>query len=70
MKHTVFTLPPLSGAAALMARCVESAEVIAFDELETKAVPKLQVNQLPVIVTIDADGNNFYEIGRERSAVK
>ena len=59
----------IGGAAALMARCVESAEVIAFDELGTEAIRKLKVNELPVIVVIDSEGNNSYELGREKYAV-
>ncbi len=69
-KHTGVYFAAIGGAAALMARCVESAEVIAFNELGTEAIRKLQVNQLPVIVAIDANGNNSYEMGREKYAVK
>ncbi len=68
--HTGVYLAAIGGAAALMARCVESAEVIAFDDLGTEAIRKLQVNQLPVIVVIDSEGNNSYELGREKYAVK
>ena len=68
-KHTGVYLAAIGGAAALMARCVESAEVIAFDDLGTEAIRKLQVNQLPVIVVIDSEGNNSYELGREKYSV-
>ena len=67
-EHTGVYLAAIGGAAALMARCVESAEVIAFDDLGTEAIRKLQVNQLPVIVVIDSEGNNSYELGREQYA--
>ena len=67
--HTGVYLAAIGGAAALMARCVESAEVIAFDDLGTEAIRKLQVNQLPVIVVIDSEGNNSYELGRKKYAV-
>ena len=63
-KHTGVYFAAIGGAAALMARCVESAEIIAFDELGTEAIRKLEVNQLPVIVAIDSVGNNSYDIGR------
>ena len=65
-KYTGVYFAAIGGAAALMAHCVESAEVIAFDELGTEAIRKLQVNQLPVIVAIDSEGNDSYEIGREK----
>ncbi len=55
----------IGGAAALMGQSVESAEVIAFDELGTEAVRKLQVKNLPVIVAIDCEGRNIYEEGRK-----
>ena len=67
-EHTGVYFAAIGGAAALMARCVVSAEVIAFDELGTEAIRKLEVNQLPVIVAIDSLGNNSYEIGREKYA--
>ena len=63
-QHTGIYFAAIGGAAALMARCVVSAEVIAFDELGTEAIRKLQVEQLPVIVAIDSEGNDSYELGR------
>ena len=48
-----------------MAQSVESAQVIAFDELGTEAVRRLEVRNLPVIVAIDSKGNNMYQTGRE-----
>ena len=68
-EHTGVYFAAIGGAAALMARCVESAEVIAFEELGTEAIRKLEVNELPVIVVIDSEGNNSYELGREKYAV-
>ncbi len=59
----------IGGAAALMAQCVVSAEVIAFDELGTEAIRKLEVDQLPVIVAIDSEGNDNYELGRKKYSV-
>lgn len=56
----------IGGAAALMGKSVESAEVIAFDELGTEAVRRLVVKNLPVIVAIDCHGNNMYEEGRKK----
>lgn len=64
-KHIGVFFAAIGGAAALMARCVESAEVIAFEELGTEAIRKLTVKELPVIVAIDCYGNNVYEDGRK-----
>ena len=69
-EHTGVYFAAIGGAAALMARCVVSAEVIAFDELGTEAIRKLQVDQLPVIVAIDSEGNDSYELGRSKYSQK
>lgn len=54
------------GAGALIASCVKAAEVIAFDDLGTEAIRKLTVENLPLIVAIDAHGGNLYELGPAR----
>ena len=51
------------GAGALIAQCVKAAKVIAFDELGTEAVRELQVENLPLIVAIDARSGNLYQEG-------
>ena len=48
----------IGGAGALAAKCIKKAEVIAFDELGCEAVRKLEVEDFPLIVGIDADGNS------------
>ena len=35
--------------------------MIAYDDLGTEAIRKLQVKNFPVIVVIDSEGNNLYE---------
>lgn len=54
------------GAGALIAACVKSAKVIAFDDLGTEAIRELEVENLPLIVAIDAKGGNLYEEGPAR----
>lgn len=51
------------GAGALIARCVRSARVVAFDDLGTEAIRALEVENLPLIVAIDCEGGNLYESG-------
>lgn len=51
----------VGGAGALLSKQIKSAEVIAYDDLGTEAIRKLQVEDFPVIVVIDAEGNNLYE---------
>ena len=51
----------IGGVAALMAKRVISARVIAFEELGTEAVMELEVEKFPVVVAIDCRGRNIYE---------
>ena len=54
------------GAGALIAGSVKAARVIAFEDLGTEAIRELQVEDLPLIVAIDAVGGNLYEEGPAR----
>lgn len=51
----------VGGAGALLSKSITSSEVIAYDDLGTEAIRKLTVRNFPVIVVIDAQGNNLYE---------
>jgi len=51
----------VGGAGALLSRSIVSSEVIAYDDLGTEAIRRLEVKNFPVIVVIDAEGNNMYE---------
>lgn len=51
----------VGGAGALLSQRILSSEVIAYDDLGTEAIRKLEVKDFPVIVVIDCEGNNLYE---------
>jgi fumarate hydratase subunit beta len=51
----------IGGAGALIAKSVESVEVIAYDDLGPEAIHKLVVKDFPCVVVVDAYGNNMYE---------
>ena len=51
----------VGGAGALLSKCIKKSEVICYDDLGTEAIRKLEVENLPVIVVIDCEGNNLYE---------
>ncbi|MBR3507893.1 MAG: Fe-S-containing hydro-lyase [Lachnospiraceae bacterium] len=51
----------VGGAGALLSKSILSSEVIAYDDLGTEAIRRLEVKDFPVIVVIDAEGNNLYE---------
>ena len=51
----------VGGAGAILSKCIKKSTVIAYDDLGTEAIRELEVENLPVIVVIDSDGNNLYE---------
>jgi fumarate hydratase subunit beta len=55
----------VGGAGALLSKSIVSSEVIAYDDLGTEAIRKLEVKDFPVIVVIDTEGNNLYETAIE-----
>jgi len=60
VKHRGLYLAAIGGVAALMAKTVKAAKIIAFEELGTEAVMELEVENFPAIVAIDCRGKNLY----------
>lgn len=54
----------IGGCGALLSKCIKKSEVIAYDDLGAEAIRRLEVEDFPVIVVIDSQGNNLYDIGR------
>ena len=54
----------IGGAGALLAKCIKSAELIAYEDLGAEALRKLYVEDMPLVVIIDSEGNNLYEDGK------
>ena len=63
-KHGAVYFGAIGGCGALLSKCIKSAEVIAYEDLGAEAIRKLYVEDLPVVVVIDSEGNNLYEDGR------
>ena len=55
----------IGGAAALIGKSVIDSKIIAYEDLGAEAIRKIEVKDLPLIVVIDSEGNNLYEIGQE-----
>lgn len=55
----------IGGAAALIGKSIVKSEVIAYEDLGSEAIRRLEVKDLPLVVIIDSLGNNLYEIGKE-----
>ena len=54
----------IGGAGALLAKCIKKCELIAYEDLGAEALRKLYVEDMPLVVIIDSQGNNLYELGR------
>ncbi len=64
-ENTCVYFAAVGGAGALLSKCIKKAEVVAYEDLETEAIRKLEVENLPAIVVIDQAGNNLYETAVE-----
>ena len=58
--HAVY-FAAVGGAGALLSKSIKTSQVIAYDDLGTEAIRKLEVENFPVIVVIDSEGSNLYE---------
>lgn len=65
VKNKAVYFAAVGGAGALLSKAIKKSTVIAYDDLGTEAIRKLEVEKFPVIVVIDSNGNNLYEIVRE-----
>ena len=54
----------IGGCGALLSKCIKKAEIVAYEDLGAEAIRRLEVEDFPAIVIIDAEGNNLYESGR------
>lgn len=52
----------VGGAAAFLAKCVESSETLGYDDLGTEALRRIMVRDFPVFVGIDTQGNDVYDL--------
>ena len=64
-EHGAVYFGAIGGCGALLSKCIKSAEVIAYDDLGAEAIRRMEVEDFPVVVIIDSEGNNLYETGRE-----
>ena len=63
-EHGAVYFGAIGGCGALLSKCIKKAEVIAYEDLGAEAIRRLEVEDFPVIVIIDSEGNNLYETGR------
>ncbi|KYH35222.1 fumarate hydratase class I, anaerobic [Clostridium tepidiprofundi DSM 19306] len=65
IKNKAVYFGAIGGAAALIGKSVVNAEVIAYDDLGAEAIRRLEVKDLPLVVVIDSEGNDLYELGQK-----
>lgn len=58
--HAVY-FAAVGGAGALLSKCIKESETVCYEDLGAEAVLKLEVEDFPVVVVIDSEGNNLYE---------
>lgn len=61
VRNKAVYLAAIGGAGALLSKCIKASEIVAYEDLGTEAIRKLEVENLPVIVVADCEGNNLYE---------
>lgn len=59
-KHKAVYFGAMGGTAALMAKCIRAAEVIAYDDLGPEAIMRLTVSDLPLVVVNDTKGRDLF----------
>ena len=64
-EHGAVYFGAIGGCGALLSQCVKKAEIVAYEDLGAEAIRRLEVEDFPVIVVIDSQGNNLYETGRQ-----
>jgi len=65
-QHKAVYFAAIGGAGALISKAIRKAEVIAYPELGTEAVMRLEVEDFPAVVVNDVYGNDLYQIGVEK----
>ncbi len=64
-EHGAVYFGAIGGCGALLSKCIKKAEIVAYEDLGAEAIRKLEVEEFPVVVIIDSEGNNLYETGRK-----
>ena len=63
-KHGAVYFGAIGGLGALLSKCIKKAEIVAYEDLGAEAIRRLEVEDFPVVVVIDSEGNNLYESGK------
>jgi len=61
-RHKVAYLMAVGGAAYLVARAIREARVVAFEDLGMEAIYEFRVQDMPVTVAVDSQGDNVHTL--------
>ena len=62
-QHGCVYFGAIGGCGAVLSKCIKKAEVVAYPDLGPGAIHRLEIQDFPVVVVIDSQGNNLYETG-------
>jgi fumarate hydratase subunit beta len=65
-KHKAVYFGATGGAGALLARSIQKAEVVAYEDLGPEAIQRMEVEDFPVVVINDTKGNDLYVEGAKK----
>lgn len=65
-KNKAVYFAAIGGSGALIARTIQSVEVVAYEDLGPEAIYKLTIKNFPAVVIIDREGNDWYKIGKQQ----
>lgn len=66
IRYKAVYLGATGGAAALISRSIKRCEVVAFEDLGTEAIHRLEVEEFPLFVINDIYGGDMYRDGVEK----
>jgi len=64
IKNGAVYFAAIGGTGALISKCVKKADIVTYEDLGSEAIRRLEVVDLPIVVVIDSEGNNLYELGQ------
>jgi fumarate hydratase class I len=69
-KHRAVYLMAVGGAAYLVSQAIKSSRVVAFEEMGMEAIYEFEVEDMPVTVAVDSNGESVHETGPKEWRVK
>ena len=60
----------IGGAGALLSKCVKHVETVAYEDLGTESIKRIWVEDMPLVVVIDSEGRDLYEMARRKTEGK